>query len=144
MKLGMVAMQRDSTTRASLRALAMRAENEAVQLMGADARAMLALWQGLVDGEWGLVDRFETDGRRYFVLAENAPEMAVRVSLSAQERHLITLAAAGFSDKTAADALGVMPSIVPGILKRTLMKMGLQSRAELVRLVRALAVDPNK
>jgi DNA-binding NarL/FixJ family response regulator len=74
-------------------------------------------------------------------LAEATREAEDAASFGAQERQLITLVAAGFSDKAMAVTLGIAPSTLSGVLRRTLAKMGFRSRVELVRLLRAVAVD---
>jgi DNA-binding CsgD family transcriptional regulator len=129
----------DSSTRAALREIAMRADGESAHFAGETTHRRLALWNGLLAGRWVVVDRFETDGRRCFLLAEPAGEEGVFASLGAQERRLVTLVAAGFSDKAMAVTLGIAPSTLSGVLRRAVAKMGLRSRVELVRLLRVLA-----
>ena len=40
-----------------------------------DPDQALTIWEGLVAGRWSLVDRFESDGKRYVVARANDPEL---------------------------------------------------------------------
>ncbi|MEZ4372286.1 MAG: LuxR C-terminal-related transcriptional regulator [Polyangiaceae bacterium] len=93
----------------------------------------VSLWQGLVDGRWSLVDRFEADGKRFVVALANplaTPEIA---RLSPKEAAVCQLAAEGFTNTSIAYALGSKPSTISTQLKQALRKLRLQSRSDLVR-----------
>ena len=96
------------------------------------SRQVLDLWWGLVEGRWRLVERFEANGRRYYVAQEN-PSCSGPPDV--RERGLLKLLAAGHSEKVAAHELGVSASTVSGLLKSTLRRFGMTSRAELVQLL---------
>jgi DNA-binding CsgD family transcriptional regulator len=98
----------------------------------------LELWQGLVDGTWSLVDRFDTDGRRFLVAHRNAPEVRDPRALTARERQVVYYATTHASNKLIAYELGLSPSTVGTILQNALRKLRLQSRMDLIQFVRAL------
>jgi DNA-binding CsgD family transcriptional regulator len=128
----------DNGERAELCERAVQVARERALAEREDSRAALALWSGLVEGRWSLVERFEANGRRFYVAQENPPEVSAFASLDTKQRRLTILVGAGQSAKAAAYALGVGPSTVAMLLKVTLAKLGLRSRADLVRLVRAV------
>ena len=100
---------------------------------GRDAEA-LAVWEGLVDGRWSLVEQFDSDGRR-FMLAHKNPEGVVDPrGLTDLESRIARLAARGYSDKLVAYHLGIAEGTVSSQLTRAVRKLGLSGRAELVRL----------
>ncbi len=107
----------------------------------ADAPNMCALWRALVEGRFRLVERFERNEQRYYVLRESLEEPHAFPPLDLREQRLATLLGCGESEKAAAYALGVTPSAVSAILKTTLAKLGLRSRVDLVLLVRSLRVE---
>jgi DNA-binding CsgD family transcriptional regulator len=99
-----------------------------------DAYEALRLWQALVAGRWSLVDRFDSDGRRFLVARPNHPSAPQHRRLSGRETQALTLAALGHSNKIIAYELGLSMSSVATLLRRGLAKCGLRSRAEMVEL----------
>jgi DNA-binding CsgD family transcriptional regulator len=100
----------------------------------ADEDQALDLWQGLVLGRWSLVDRFDTDGRRYIVARENEPDVKDPRALTARERHVLAYAALGQPLKLIAYSLGLSLSTVSVNRRTAMRKLGLQSHAEVVAL----------
>ena len=98
-----------------------------------DAEA-LALWQGLVDGRWSLVEQFESDGRRYYVAVRNPTEAIKTRALTRREAEVAAYVAKGTTTKVTAYALGLDEVTVRGYLRTAMTKLGLRSRAELVAL----------
>jgi DNA-binding CsgD family transcriptional regulator len=94
----------------------------------------LDLWQGLVAGRWSLVDRFDTDGRRYPVAHKNDPQVTDPRALSLRERQVLAYVAMGYSLKLIAYSLGVSPSSVTVKRQSAMRKLGLQTHADVVRL----------
>ncbi|HWB78215.1 MAG TPA: LuxR C-terminal-related transcriptional regulator [Nannocystaceae bacterium] len=99
-----------------------------------DAGTALATWRGLVEGTWSLVDRFDRDGRRYFVAHRNDPRLAAPALLSERERQVAAYAALGYSNKLIAYTLGLAPSTVSSHLRRAMQRLGCETVAELVRV----------
>jgi len=101
----------------------------------------LALWRKLVEGRWRLVERFERDGRRYYVAYENPPGTTPPTALGPKERLLAALVGSGQSAKAVGYALGVGPSALSTLLKATLAKLGLRSRTDLVLFMHAVGLS---
>jgi DNA-binding NarL/FixJ family response regulator len=100
--------------------------------------SLRAVWRALVAGRFRLVEYFEQEGLRYYVLLENLDRPPEPYALDARERALAEAMGAGESEKAVAISLGVTPSAVSGMLKTTLLKLGLRSKIELVVLAGAL------
>jgi DNA-binding CsgD family transcriptional regulator len=96
-----------------------------------DAEEALALWEGLVGGRWSLVDRFESDGRRYLLAVPNDPEVGDPRGLSRRERQVAEFVGLGRTAKEIAYALGLSPSAVSNAERRAREKLGLGSRSAL-------------
>jgi DNA-binding CsgD family transcriptional regulator len=99
-----------------------------------DDEEALALWRGLVDGRWSMVDCFDTDGRRFVVARRNREQVTDPRGLSERESQVATAAALGSSNKMIAYRLGLSKSTVATHLRNAIRKLGLSSRLELVRL----------
>jgi DNA-binding CsgD family transcriptional regulator len=102
------------------------------KLRRTDPDRALALWRGLVDGRWSLVDHFDHDGRRYVVAKRNAPEVLPWHSLTARESQILAFVAQGQTHKIIAYQLGLSPSAVGESLVRARKKVGARSRLDLV------------
>lgn len=88
-------------------------------------------WTPVVDGRWTLIDRFDGDGRRYYVAIPNAPHFEHPNALSMRERQVARMASHGLSNQEIGYALGLAPSSVATHLTRTMAKLGLSHRTEL-------------
>jgi DNA-binding NarL/FixJ family response regulator len=96
-----------------------------------------ALWRALVEGRFRFVECFERSGWRYFVLSENLDGGRDR-RLTPRERSLVEAVGRGESEKGVAFGLGVTPSTASSLLRSALLKLGLRSKVDLVKLVGAL------
>jgi DNA-binding CsgD family transcriptional regulator len=96
-----------------------------------------AIWLGLVEGRFRVVDRFETDMRRWYVV-RGARSGDPTLALNPQERRLVEIVGSGQSLKVASFDLGLRPSAASSLLKSALVKLGLRSRTDLVLLVRSI------
>jgi DNA-binding CsgD family transcriptional regulator len=94
----------------------------------------LELWEGLVSGRWSLVDRFDTDGRRYLVARKNEPDVRDPRALTVRERHVLAYAAMGHPLKLIAYSLGLSLSTVSVNRQTAMRKLGLQHHADIVAL----------
>jgi len=94
----------------------------------------LALWKGLVAGRWSLVERFESDGRRYFVARRNDPDVPAPLALTRRERQIVGYAALGHPLKLIAYELGLSVSTVAGHRASAMSKLGVRSLADLASL----------
>lgn len=100
-----------------------------------DADEVLESWQALVAGKYTLIGRFDSDGRRYVMAYENAPNVRDPRGLSELEAAVAGLATHGHAQKFIAYELGLAVGTVGGILSRIYRKLGIASRAELVELL---------
>lgn len=100
-----------------------------------DEEQALTLWQGLVDGTWSLVERFESDGRRYLVARRNEPGVLDPRGLSLREKQVVSFAVLGHPSKLIAYELGLTKSTVTTHLQSAMQKLGVASQVELVRLL---------
>jgi len=91
------------------------------------------VWRGLVSGRWSLVDRFESDGRRYVLAYRNDPAAPDPRGLTPRERQVAGYAALGQSNKLIAYELGISAATVGVLIGRATAKLGFKSRAEFVR-----------
>jgi DNA-binding CsgD family transcriptional regulator len=109
-----------------------------------DDNEALELWQGLVAGRWSLVDRFDSDGRRYLVARRNAPDVKDPRALTTRERHVLAYAAMGQSLKLIAYSLGLSLSTVSVNRRTAMRKLRLQSHADIVALFAPAAPDVSR
>ncbi|MEZ4372296.1 MAG: LuxR C-terminal-related transcriptional regulator [Polyangiaceae bacterium] len=124
-----------------LRTAVQRADKARTRKERATPESALDLWHGLVDGKWSLLDRFDSDGRRYVVACQN-PLITPRVrQLTTREREAAQLAALGFSNAEAAYALGTSESTAASHTANALNKLNVARRAELVALWMTLAAQ---
>lgn len=99
----------------------------------------LALWRGLCDGTWSLIDHFDSDGRRFLVAHFNEPEVRPDRALTAREQQVVAFAAMGHADKLIAYELGMSEATVQTHLATAMRKLGVPNRSELIRTALALA-----
>jgi DNA-binding CsgD family transcriptional regulator len=106
----------------------------------ADPQAALTAWAGLFAGRWSLVDRFDSDGRRFIVAQRNDPSSPIPGALTRRQRQVAFYACMGWSNKEIAYALGLKPTTVSMHLQRALSRLGLESRLALVQMGQRIAV----
>jgi DNA-binding CsgD family transcriptional regulator len=92
-------------------------------------------WRALVSGRWSLVDRFDHDGRRYYIAHANPPAVAARAPLTEREEQIARYAALGHPNKMIAYELGLATSTVATVLQRVARKLGVRSRVELIQRI---------
>lgn len=102
----------------------------------------LEVWQGLIDGRWSLVERFDADGKRYLLAHQNPEHVRDPRGLSDIESRVTGLAARGYSNKLIAYHLGLAEGSAAGYLAAALRKLGLADRADLVRTLGACYPEP--
>ena len=124
----------DRGSRETLRQAARDVDRARSRAGRADANSALDLWQGLVAGRWSLVDRFDSDGRRFVVARRNDPDVPDPRALTRRERQVLAYAAMGQPLKLIAYALGLSVSTIALYRGRAMRKLGLTSTAEVVRM----------
>lgn len=90
------------------------------------------LWQGLLDGRWSIIGRYEQNERQVLVARLNDATLTKSRALTDRERALVEHAATGKSNKQIAYEARLSIGSVSGYLSSALRKMGLRSRAELI------------
>jgi DNA-binding NarL/FixJ family response regulator len=108
-----------------------------------DSDASMAAWEGLVSGRWSLIDRFDSDQRRFVVAVRNDLRFPDPRGLSLRERQVAEFAGLGRSAKEIAYLLGVSAASVENSLRRAQAKLGLGSRLELTEFFSPQGVRAN-
>ena len=114
-----------------------------VRARSEDARTTyegLDLWTALVAGKVSLAPR-RVEGHRRYVVIENTPLTGTLRQLTDDEHAVVGLSARGLSTKLVAYALGVSSSLVSLRLALAAAKLGVSTRAELVRIAALLAAE---
>lgn len=103
-----------------------------------DTERALLLWEGLLRGRVKLVDWFDSDGRRFVLVKLNNVEQRCGCGLTAREYQVAMSAALGESSKVTGYRLEISPSRVSALLKSSMRKLGVKTKAQLVMMVRVL------
>src|SRR5690606_6591183 len=98
----------------------------------------------LVAGRWSLVDRFESDGRRFFIARRNDPAVGGPSELTKRERQVVGYAAQGHTNDHIAYTLGLAPSTVSTHLRRAMRRLGVRTPADLAALFAPPAEEPER
>ena len=133
---------RDATTRECLRDAVVAIDR--LRAGRGPSSEVLATWRALYEGRYTLVDQFERDGRRFMVARPNEPtpnEPSDFEMLSSRERQVVAIAATGAANKVVAYELGIATSTVAELLRRAARKLGVSSRAELIRRATELSSE---
>jgi DNA-binding CsgD family transcriptional regulator len=125
---------KSAASRASLRDAALAMDRARSSLRREDPDHGLSVWRALVSGRWSLVDKFDSDGRRYLVAHKNDPRTRALAALTSREQQIAAYRALGHSNKRIAYELGLSESTVSEVGRRALTKLGISSRADLARL----------
>jgi DNA-binding CsgD family transcriptional regulator len=125
----------DGRARERLREAVVARDKARTRAVRANPDEALSLWRGLVAGRWSLLDRFESDGRRYVVARRNEPVPRSPLALTLRERQVLGHLAQGDPMKVAGYALGIDASTVSVVAKSLLLKLGVRSVAELAALI---------
>ena len=99
-------------------------------MRGSPDRA-LALWQGLVAGQWSLVDHWENGGRRYVAAYRNRPGLHDPRAFTETERAVLKYLTLGATNKEVSYALGLPAGTVSTSVSGILKKLRLRRRVDL-------------
>ena len=128
----------------ALRHAALRLDGAGRALRETDADRALLLWEGLVCGRLTLVDWFDANGRRFILVKLAEQEPGCTCGLTAREYEVAMAATLGESSKITAYRLGISPSRVSTLLRATMRKLGVRTKAQLVIMVRLLENQQQK
>lgn len=115
----------------ALRTAAMGVDRARTRRGRSDPDAALEAWQGLVSGRWSLVDRFDSDGRRYIIARRNDPLLDAPRSLTPRERQVLAYTTLGRSNKEIAYELGLSVSTVSTHLSNARRRLRIDRRMAL-------------
>ncbi len=95
-------------------------------------------WSRVVSGEFAILDRFDSDGRRYVIALPISRYGDALRGLSPRERDVLELLSEGLANKLIAYELGISTTAVSTHLNTIYRKLAIDDRAALVQLVRTL------
>jgi DNA-binding CsgD family transcriptional regulator len=121
--------------RASLTEIVRRVEHARGRLRHTDPDEALGIWQALFDGRWSVVERSESDGKRFLLARCNPPGERDPKALTQGERDALACAARGHSNKYIGYLLGVATSTVSSRLESAERKLGVSSRREVIEML---------
>jgi DNA-binding CsgD family transcriptional regulator len=126
----------DAKARDSIQALreaAKRVDRARGSLRKLDPQAALELWTALIRGRWSMVDWFDSDGRRFVLALPNAPTVIDPRGLTKQEALVVSLVAAGHTNKLIGYQLGLSKTRVSALVNAAMRKVRVRSRAQLAK-----------
>lgn len=130
------AVKRSASARDALRQSVRRMERARTKSERSDPESALELWRALVAGEWSLVEKWESDGRRYLAAYRNAPDVRDPRALTKHESAVLRYVALGASNKEIAFTLGLPVGSIGTAVSQLLRKLGCHRRTELVALAK--------
>lgn len=109
--------------------------------LGAQPTERASLWPELLAGQWSLVDRFDAEGRHYYIAVRNIPGSVERKPLTPFECSVVGHVALGRPYKAVAYDLGTSLSRVAAAASRACRKLGVRNRMDLTLLLQAAGPD---
>ena len=106
------------------------------RLRRSNPEAAVAAWRGLASCKWSLVDKFESDGKRFIVAKANSARVQHVADLTDREMQVLAHAALGHHAKLIAYELGIAASTVRVLMMRAARKLNTRtSRATVQRFI---------
>jgi DNA-binding CsgD family transcriptional regulator len=118
---------------AALRDAALQVDRARGSMRESDPAKALELWKALVRGRWSTVDWFDSDGRRFMLGVPNAPDVTDPRGLTEPEMRVVAYAILGQTNKLIAYHLGISEGRVSTLLNSVMCKLGVQTRAHLIK-----------
>jgi DNA-binding CsgD family transcriptional regulator len=122
--------------RAALRDAAIQADRSRGPMRESDPEKALELWKALVRGRWSTVDWFDSDGRRFILGLPNAPNANDPRGLTEREHQVVAYALSGQTNKLVAYQLGLSTGRVSTLMGSAMRKLGMHTRAQLIKKFR--------
>ncbi|MDH3622929.1 MAG: LuxR C-terminal-related transcriptional regulator [Myxococcales bacterium] len=104
-----------------------------------DPQAALELWKALVRGRWSMVDWFDSDSRRFVLAVPNEPKVKDPRGLTKQEAQVVSFLTMGHTSKLIGYQLGLSQARVSALVSSAMHKLGVRTRAQLVKKWRDFA-----
>lgn len=114
----------------SLKRVALDVDRANREASCSDAPNAVEAWRRLVDGEWRLIEVFESDGRRIMIARRSALPAPL---LTDRERRVLGLRARAYGVKRIAYDLGLSLASVSRALTSGMKKLGLSTTSDLCR-----------
>ena len=124
------------SARAALRDGAVVVDRARGRMRESDPGRALELWKALVRGRWSTVDWFDSDGRRFVLGVPNPPNMSDPRGLTEREEQVVSYALSGQTNKLIAYQLGLSTGRVSTLMSSAMRKLGMQTRAQLIKKFR--------
>lgn len=124
----------DKSARESLRHATRQIDRARSNKLRHEPSEALPIWKGLVEGRWTLVERHDTDGRRFVVAHPNDPRIDEPQILTKHERLVAAYASQGDSDARISYSLGLDQETVGELIASAMRKLGVESRDALIWL----------
>jgi DNA-binding CsgD family transcriptional regulator len=125
---------KDASARERLKCAVIAMEKARSQLGRSNPEEALSSWQALVAGRWSIVERFESDGRRYLLARANVPGSDASMVPTPLEQHALLLRAQSVSLKIIGYELGVTVGTASKLVQNGIHKLGLGNELELAAL----------
>jgi DNA-binding CsgD family transcriptional regulator len=120
----------------ALRSAALQIDRARGRLRERDPEEALELWKALVRGRWSAVDWFDSDGRRFVLAVPNAPSVTDPRGFTERETQVTAYALFGLSNKLIGYNLGLSKGHVSALMTSAMRKLGVSTRAQLVKRLR--------
>jgi DNA-binding CsgD family transcriptional regulator len=124
----------DDELRAALGAQTANIERARSTRERADDEHALALWHALVEGRLSLVERVESDGKRFYHAFENAPHVRASRAMTDTEAVVLSLTLRGLSGKEVAYSTGLSQARISSALALAAERLGFTRREDLLRV----------
>ncbi len=131
---------RSPSAQEALRDAARRIDRARGSMRESDPGGALQLWQALVRGRWSTVDWFDSDGRRYVIGIPNTPGHDDPRGLTERELQVVAYVFYGLTNKMIAYHLGLSTARVSGLLSSAMRKLGVRTRAALIKRFKDFAI----
>jgi DNA-binding CsgD family transcriptional regulator len=124
----------DESQREAIGAQAVCIDRARTQEGRANSERALSVWHALVEGRFSLVERVESDGRRYYHAFENAPHVRAQRAITETEAVVLSLTLRGLSGKEVSYSTGLSQARISSALALAAERLGFARREDLLRV----------
>lgn len=130
--------QVDVTIRQRLRAAIRLRDSALSRGKTADVASVEDFYTNVLNGQWALVDHFDSDGKRHVVAIPVAGDSEFLRAFTPRERQILDRLRRGESNKIIGSELGISTGAVASHLHKVYRKLGVQDRASAVNMATIL------